>query len=74
MLGHDGSKVVINGIIAPIKSSILIDGTGGGGQIKIDFSEDSTDDVKRLMNLRMAPLRITFEYNEGYRDPLDTMG
>lgn len=56
--------ITIRGIIAPIKSSILIDGTGGGGQVKIDFAEDAVEQVKRLMNLRMAPLKITFEYDD----------
>jgi hypothetical protein len=33
--------------------------------VKIDFAETSVEDVKRLMNLRMAPLKITFEYDDG---------
>lgn len=64
-MADDNGAITIRGIIAPIKSSILIDGTGGGGQVKIDFAEDAVEQVKRLMNLRMAPLKITFEYDDG---------
>jgi hypothetical protein len=63
--GDESGGITIRGIIAPVKSGILIDGTGGGGQVKIDFAETSVEDVKRLMNLRMAPLKITFAYDDG---------
>lgn len=61
----DDEAVTIRAIIAPVATSVRFDGSGGGGRVWIEFPESEVDEARKLLGLRMAPLRITFAYDDG---------
>lgn len=59
------STVTIRGIIAPLATALRFDGRGEGGRVLIEFPESEVDEARKLLGLRVAPLKITFEYDDG---------
>lgn len=61
----DDGAVTIRAIIAPLATAIRFDGKGDGGRVLVEFPESEVDEARKLLGLRMAPLKITFAYDDG---------